>query len=137
MRQFNILLVEDDQIDALNVKRAFAHLHIVNPVHHVLDGQYAIDWLLENPADDIKPLLILLDINMPRVNGFEFLDHLRTLHSHEHTPVVVLTTSCEEGDKIKAYSRHISGYVVKPIDHKQFVEAMAIIGNYWALCEIV
>lgn len=136
MKQFNILLIEDDQIDAINVKKAFSHLHIINPIHHVLDGQYAIEWLQEKRPETIKPLLILLDINMPRVNGFEFLEHIRSSQIYKHTPVVVLTTSCEEGDKIKAYSGHVSGYVVKPIDHKQFVEAMAIIGNYWSLCEI-
>jgi CheY-like chemotaxis protein len=131
----NILLIEDDQVDVMNVRRAFEKNRIVNPLQVAANGLEALEMLRSNivPADR---RLILLDLNMPRMNGLEFLGALRADSALHATPVVVLTTSNDERDKVEAYNLNVAGYLLKPVTFVRFVEAMAALNKYWTLVEM-
>ncbi len=128
-----VLLVEDDSIDAMTVRRALRELEAPNPLHHVTDGEQALAFL-RDPAKP-RPGLILLDINMPRMNGLEFLNHAKNDPTLCSIPVVVLTTSQEDTDRFNSFSKHVAGYMVKPVDYAQFVEVMRKIRDYWMASE--
>ena len=134
-KSLNILLVEDDQVDVMNVKRAFDRNKIANPLFVAGDGIEALELLRSgNIPRDRR--LILLDLNMPRMNGIEFLRELRADDELQLTPVVVLTTSDDERDKINAYNLNVAGYLLKPVTFVNFVEAMAALNKYWTLVEL-
>jgi CheY-like chemotaxis protein len=131
----NILLVDDDTVDVMNVRRAFAKASIVNPLWVAENGIEALARL----RDSSMPLhnrLILLDLNMPKMNGLEFLRELRADPTLAPTPVVVLTTSNEERDKVQAYDLNVAGYLVKPVTFVDFVDLMATLNKYWMLVEM-
>jgi CheY-like chemotaxis protein len=128
-----LLLVEDDIIDAMTVRRSLRELEAHNPLHHVTDGEAALAFL-RDPANP-RPGLILLDINMPRMNGIEFLEHARKDPDLCSIPVVVLTTSKEDTDRFNSFNKNVAGYMVKPVDYEQFVEVMRKIRDYWMLSE--
>jgi CheY-like chemotaxis protein len=134
----NILLVEDDEVDIMNVQRAFKKNNISNPLHIVRNGVEALDVLLgKNPAMVIpSPKVILLDINMPRMGGIEFLTELRKHPELRSITVFVMTTSNEESDKIAAYDLNVAGYILKPLSFEGFTSAVAILNHYWQLCEM-
>jgi CheY-like chemotaxis protein len=127
--QQHILLVEDDDIDAMTVRRILKELHAPNPLVRAADGERALTFL-RDPANP-RPGLILLDLNMPRMNGLEFVAEIKRDPGLRVIPVVVLTTSSEEGDRIAAFSNSVAGYMVKPVDYPQFVAVMALIRDYW------
>ena len=134
-KMLNILLVEDDQVDIMNVKRAFDKNRITNPLYVATNGLEALEMLRSNavPADR---RLILLDLNMPKMTGIEFLRELRADPVLAATPVVVLTTSNDERDKIDAYNLNVAGYLLKPVTFINFVEVMAALNKYWTLVEL-
>ena len=131
-----ILLVEDDQIDAMTVKRALNEIKIKNPIVTAQNGEEALEYL--NDEGNEVPCLILLDLNMPKMNGIEFLNVIK--HSDKHKqrmiPVIVLTTSKDDQDKIETFKLSVAGYMVKPVDYLQFVETMKAIELYWSLSEM-
>ena len=129
-----ILLVDDDDIDALSVKRAFKDLNVTNPLIHSVNGEEALKYL-KNHIDKL-PCLILLDLNMPKMNGLEFLDIAKEDEILRHIPVIVLTTSTEECDIKASFKYSVGGYIVKPVDYKSFVEAIRTINMYWTLSEM-
>ena len=131
----NILLVEDDVVDVMNVKRAFDKNHITNPLYVAENGVAALRMLRagEVPKDR---RIVLLDLNMPRMNGIEFLQALRADPELKSTSVVVLTTSNNERDKIEAYDLNVAGYLVKPVTFSEFAELMAALNKYWSLVEM-
>ncbi|MFH1118186.1 MAG: response regulator [Bacteroidota bacterium] len=129
-----ILLVEDDTIDAMTVKRALKELNVLNPVDTVENGEEALEYLRNNKNE--LPGIILLDLNMPRMNGIEFLGIAKKDDNLKHIPVIVLTTSLEEIDRIDTFSLGVAGYMVKPVDYKQFVEVIKAIKLYWSLSEL-
>lgn len=131
----NILLVEDDQVDVMNVKRAFDRNRISNPLFVAGDGVEALEILRSGKVPHERRL-VLLDLNMPRMNGIEFLRALRADEELHSTPVVVLTTSDDERDKIDAYNLNVAGYLLKPVTFVNFVETMAALNKYWALVEL-
>jgi CheY-like chemotaxis protein len=135
MKELNILLIEDDEIDAMNVKKSLQELNIANQIEHAMDGEEAVEMINENGL--AKPMIIFLDLNMPRMNGHEFLEWLRNEapNKYRSVPVVVLTTSKDAVDIDKAYISMVSGYIVKPVSPESFVKGIATIGNYWLLCE--
>lgn len=138
-RRLNILLVEDDELDVMNVRRAFAKNHIANPLHIASNGLEALDML--RGTGGVQPIprerrLILLDLNMPRMNGIEFLSALRADPDLMSTAVVVLTTSDEERDKVQAYNLNVAGYILKPVTLPAFVEIMAKLNQYWSVNEL-
>ena len=125
----HILLVEDDDVDAMTVRRTMRELGAPNPLDRAIDGERALEFL-RDPANP-RPGLILLDLNMPRMNGIEFVAELKRDPLLCMIPVVVLTTSSEEGDRIAAFSNSVAGYMVKPVDYPQFVAVMSLIREYW------
>jgi CheY-like chemotaxis protein len=129
-----ILLIEDDEIDAENVRRAFAETQTPSNITVARDGQQALD-LLASGRVPIDNLLILLDLNMPRMNGIEFLRALRENSMFNHLPVVVLTTSDAEPDKVSAYNLNVAGYMLKPITFDDFVTTLDAVETYWRLQE--
>jgi CheY-like chemotaxis protein len=134
-RCLNILLVDDDEVDVMNVRRAFAKAHITNPLFVAHDGVEALERLRANELP-CERRLVLLDLNMPRMNGIEFLRALRADPALHGTPVVVLTTSDDERDKVDAYDLNVAGYLLKPVTFASFVEIMAALNKYWMLVEM-
>ncbi|HYF68221.1 MAG TPA: response regulator [Ohtaekwangia sp.] len=134
----NILLVEDDEVDIMNVQRAFKKNNINNPLYIARNGIEALDILHgKNPDTKIPgPKVILLDINMPRMGGIEFLRELRTNTDLKSISVFVMTTSNEESDKIAAYDLNVAGYILKPLSFEGFTSAVSILNHYWHLCEM-
>jgi CheY-like chemotaxis protein len=129
-----ILLVEDDTVDAMTVKRALRDLKVSNPVAHVTNGQEALDYLRD--VTKPKPCLILLDINMPKMNGIELLKTVKVDSNLQKIPVVMLTTSTNDRDIIQSFHLSAAGYMIKPVDYKQFVETIRTIDTYWRLSRI-
>lgn len=134
-KTLNILLVEDDQVDVMNVRRAFEKNRITNPLFVAGDGLEALEMLRTGKVP-VTRRLILLDLNMPRMNGIEFLRALRQDPELQHTPVVILTTSNAERDKIEAYNLNVAGYLLKPVTFLNFVELTAALNKYWTLVEM-
>lgn len=132
-----ILLVEDDDLDAEAVTRAFQKKRIANPIEVVQDGILALEKLRgENGVEKLKrPYLILLDLNMPRMNGIEFLQNLRNDPELHDSLVFVLTTSDADRDKLAAYAQHIAGYLVKSNVGADFVNLVNMIDHYWRYVE--
>jgi CheY-like chemotaxis protein len=134
-RLLNILLVEDDEVDVLNVRRAFQKSHIANPLFVASNGVEALEQLRGQTIPRDRRL-ILLDLNMPKMNGIEFLTELRKDPTLKSTPVVVLTTSNDERDRIEAYNLNVAGYLLKPVTFSNFCDVMAALNKYWALVEL-
>ncbi len=139
-RIINILLVEDDEVDVMNVKRAFKKHKITNPLYIAGNGLEALDMLRwqngQPPEVPETRRLILLDLNMPKMNGLEFLHELRNDRDLKKTPVIVLTTSDEDKDRIEAYNLNVAGYILKPVTFANFAEVMVALNKYWTLCEM-
>jgi CheY-like chemotaxis protein len=129
-----ILLVEDDQVDVMTVKRALKEIHVTNPVVNLENGQEALNYLRD--PDSAKPCIILLDLNMPIMNGIEFLQVAKHDAKLKRIPVVVLTTSEEQQDKVNSFDLGVAGYMAKPVDYRQFVEVMRSIDAYWTISEM-
>lgn len=129
-----ILLVEDDDVDAKSVERAFKKLKIVNPIVRAKDGMVALE-LLEK-GEVLKPYLILLDLNMPRMGGLEFLAELRKNENMKNSVVFVLTTSKDDEDKLAAYEKNIAGYIVKEKLQYGFDELVKLLDHYWRIVEL-
>ena len=134
-RAINILLVDDDEVDVLNVRRAFARGRITNALWVAGDGIEALRMLRGGEVPAARRL-ILLDINMPRMNGIEFLRALRQDPALQAIPVVVLTTSNDDRDRIEAYRLNVAGYLLKPVTFVAFIELMWALDRYWTLVEL-
>ena len=134
-RRLNILLVEDDELDVMNVQRAFKKNNVVNPLYTAGNGLEALE-ILRGSAIPKDRRLILLDLNMPKMGGIEFLKELRADPELKATTVVVLTTSDEERDKVEAYKLNVAGYILKPVTLAAFVEIMATLNKYWTVSEL-
>jgi CheY-like chemotaxis protein len=137
-KMLNILLVDDDEIDVLNVRRAFKKNNILNPLHVAGNGIEALQMLRASGAEAIprERRIVLLDLNMPKMNGLEFLRELRADPALRTTTVIVLTTSDDDRDKVEAYHLNVAGYIVKPVTFVAFVEAMAALNKYWSINEL-
>lgn len=129
-----ILLVEDDAVDAMTVERALTDIRVTNRVHTVSDGLAALEYLREPGSE--RPGIILLDLNMPRMNGIELLKVLKSDESLRKIPVVVLTTSSDDRDRVNSFDLGVAGYMIKPVDYMQFVEVVKTINLYWTISEL-
>ncbi|HEY0037786.1 MAG TPA: response regulator [Longimicrobium sp.] len=134
-KMLNILLVEDDEVDVMNVRRAFKKNNICNPLWVAGNGLDGLEMLRSGDMPRERRL-VLLDLNMPRMNGIEFLRELRADPELRSVPVVVLTTSDDERDRVEAYNLNVAGYILKPVTLMNFVEAMATLNKYWSLVEL-
>ncbi len=126
-----LLLVEDDEVDALTVKRSLEDNGIVDHVIHMTNGEEALDYLRSGINE--RPSLILLDLNMPKMIGIEFLEAAKQHPAIRRIPVVVLTTSNEDRDILGSFKHSVAGYMVKPIQYAEFVKIIEAISKYWAL----
>jgi CheY-like chemotaxis protein len=132
--QLPILLVEDDDVDVMTMRRALKDLRITNPLLVAGDGE---DGLAQLRAPDApRPCVILLDLNMPRMGGLEFLRIVKADPVLKSIPVIVLTTSREESDRVETFQLSVAGYMIKPADYRQFVEVVRTIDLYWTLSEL-
>jgi CheY-like chemotaxis protein len=129
-----ILVVEDDDVDVMTIRRALKEIKVDNPLVRQENGELAIDYLRDrnNPA----PCIILLDLNMPVMSGIEFLEIIKSDESLRRIPVVVLTTSKEQEDKVNSFNFSVAGYMAKPVEYRRFVEVMRSIDVYWSLSEL-
>jgi CheY-like chemotaxis protein len=129
-----ILLVEDDNIDAMTVERVLKDLKVTNPLVRTNNGEEALDYL-RNEGNQ-KPCLTLLDLNMPKMNGIEFLKVVKADGALKKIPVIVLTTSDEQRDIVESFNLSVAGYMLKSADYKRFVDTIRTINLYWTLSEL-
>ncbi len=128
-----ILLVDDNPMDVDLTLRAFKRRKLVNPIEVVRDGEEALAWIPRWEAGEPRPVVILLDINMPKVSGLEVLRQFKSHPVLRSIPVVMLTTSAVSEDVETAYQLGANSYIVKPVDFDKFMEAAAQIEIYWAV----
>jgi CheY-like chemotaxis protein len=132
----SIMLVEDDEVDVMNLKRAFKKNNITNPLYLAGNGLEALDLLRKCGTEEMPlPKIILLDLNMPKMNGIEFLKELRKDEKLHGLSVFVMTTSNKDNDIIDAYNLNVAGYILKPLSMDKFMGAVAALSNYWQLME--
>ena len=132
-----ILLVEDDDVDTEAVERAFRKARIANPIVRAKDGGEALRLLRGSERPGLKrPYLVLLDLKMPGMGGFRFLDELRHDANLRKTVVFVLTTSSDEQDMNRAYEKYVAGYVVKARAGQDFVDLIGMLDHYWRVVEL-
>lgn len=135
-RPVNILLVEDDPGDQNLTKRAFERAKIGNRLFVVEDGEEALDFLLHrgdylDGKNAPRPDLILLDLNLPKLDGPQVLDQIRSTPELRRIPIVVLTTSCQEEDILRSYDLGVNSYISKPVRAHEFVRVVEALENYW------
>ena len=129
-----ILLVENDQVDVMTIKRAFKDIGTDNDIIHFVNGENALAYLQGDNKN--QPCIIILDLNMPRMNGIEFLEIVKSDRLLKRIPVVVLTTSKSEKDIADSFEHSIAGYMVKPADYEEFVTMLGTITNYWTISKL-
>jgi CheY-like chemotaxis protein len=129
-----ILLVEDDKVDAMTLKRALKDLKVTNSLVHTTNGEEALAYLYDQVNE--KPCVIILDLNMPKMNGVEFLKIAKADNNLRRLPVVILTTSKDEWDRFQTFDLSVAGYIVKPADYKNFLEAIRTVQLYWTLSQL-
>jgi CheY-like chemotaxis protein len=135
-QQFSLLIVDDDDVDVMNVKRALKKNDLSLPIDRAANGLEALEFLNQKfqASGTVDKLVILLDLNMPKMNGMEFLRAMRNDERFRVVPVIVLTTSDQQKDLEAAYNLNVAGYIVKPVEFQNFVEAIKIVNCYWSLC---
>ena len=134
-RALNILLVDDDEVDVMTVKRAFQKANITNKLFVASNGLEALEMLRSGVIPQHRRL-VLLDLNMPKMNGLEFLREIRSDPALSTLTVVVLTTSNEDRDRVDAFQLNVAGYLLKPVTFHTFAEVMATLNKYWTLMEL-
>jgi len=140
-KEFAVLLVEDDEHDIIATKRAWRMNHMSNPLYVVNNGEECLDYLYRrgayaDAATSPRPGIILLDVNMPRMDGLEVLKIIRENEQFSNLPVIMLTTSKAEEDRVRSYALGANAYIVKPIGFENFSEAIRTINLYWKLVEL-
>jgi len=133
-KEVTLLVVDDDDIDAIALERALRKLRLLNTLHRARDGLEALALLRSGVIS--PPYIILLDLNMPRMNGLEFLEALRADPILTHAVVFVLTTSKSDEDLVAAYRKHVAGYVFKQHMDRDFLEVIGLIEHYWRIVEL-
>jgi CheY-like chemotaxis protein len=129
-----ILLVDDDNTEMMSVKRALKELNVTNELVHHLDGEEALNYLREHINK--SPCVILLDLNMPKMNGTDFLVAVKADAALRQIPIIVMTISNNESDKDKCFELCAAGYVVKPANYEELIKAMKTLDAYWTLSEL-
>ncbi len=129
-----ILLVEDDDVDVIATKKVLQDLKVTSKLIHKSDGENALEYLRDQSNQ--KPCVILLDLNMPKMDGFEFLKITKADNILKRIPVMVLTTSAVDQNIVESFDLGVAGYIVKSAGYKQFVEAMRTVHMYWTLSRL-
>lgn len=133
-KDVTLLLVEDDDIDAMTIERGFLKQRIANPIVRAYDGIEALELLRSNKVS--RPLIILLDLQMPRMGGIEFLKQLRADEALSDLVVFVLTTSKSEEDMLSSYKQHIAGYFIKGDSGEKFLDIVNVLDSYWKIVQL-
>lgn len=134
-KEATLFLVEDDDVDAMTIQRSLKSNNINNPILRAYDGLEAYQMLIEDKVP--KPYIILLDLQMPRMNGLEFLDKIRSEPNLSSAVVFVLTTSKAEKDITASYSKHIAGYFVKGETGENFMDIINVLEAYWKIVHLL
>lgn len=129
-----MLVVDDDEVDVMTIKRAFAKAKVANPLIVAHSGIEALELLRSDKMQ--APFVILLDVNMPRMTGHEFLAELRADEDLKKSIVFMLTTSDAEEDKAAAYNQHVAGYIVKQYAGEGFLDLVGMLDSYWRVVEL-
>jgi CheY-like chemotaxis protein len=129
----SILLVEDNPMDVDLTLRAFARHKLINPINVARDGEEALAYFKRWDEGEKLPVVILLDLNLPKVSGLEVLEKIKKHPRYYTIPVVVITTSAEDKDIERAYKLGANSYIVKPVDFEKFMEIAEHIEVYWAM----
>jgi CheY-like chemotaxis protein len=129
-----ILLVDDDNTEMMSVKRALKELNVTNELVHHLDGEDALNYLKEHINK--SPCVILLDLNMPKMSGTDFLTAVKSDDDLRQIPIIVMTVSSNERDKDKCFELCAAGYVVKPSNYDELINAIKTLDAYWTLSEL-
>jgi CheY-like chemotaxis protein len=132
-----ILLIEDNPMDVDLTRRAFQKQHIINPIIVTRDGEKALMLMEEWKDISDQPVMILLDLKLPKVNGLEVLVKIKQTPVLKRIPVIVLTSSSDLGDLNKAYDLGVNSYIIKPIDFDEFIEVVGEINKYWCSLNIL
>ena len=135
-----ILIVEDNRVDSMTIERSFKHAKVSNPLVFAVNGEDALAYLrrqgkYSGEKDVRNPCIILLDLNMPVMSGIEFLRIAKADEHFKSIPVVVLTTSKEENDRVESFKLSVAGYIVKPVEFENFAQVVKILDLYWTLSE--
>ena len=138
---FVVLMAEDNQDDVVATQRAWKKNNIANPIYFVSDGEECLDYLHQRgkysaPGSAPRPGILLLDINMPRMDGFAVLKHIREDKELQRLPVIILTTSQAEEDRARGYDLHANAYIQKPVGFQNFSEAVMAINIFWQMVEL-
>ena len=129
-----ILLVEDDTVDVMTVKRALKDVQVTSELVPAGDGEQALAYLRDD--GNAKPCVILLDLNMPKMNGIEFMRIIKADEVLQRIPIIVLTTSNSDHDISKSFELGAAGYMLKSVDYKKFIEIIKTIDLYWTLSKL-
>jgi len=140
-QRFNILMAEDNEHDIIAARRAWKKNKIANPLHIVNDGEACLDYLhqrgaFSEPGSAPPPGILLLDLNMPKMDGLTVLQRIRADKMLRRLPIIVLTTSQLEEDRAKSYELGANAYIKKPIGFESFSDAVKIINHFWELAEL-
>jgi CheY-like chemotaxis protein len=140
-KPFVVLLAEDDEHDIVATKRAWKKHNIANSLYIVNDGEECLDFLhrrgkYSEPGTAPRPGILLLDIKMPKMDGLSVLEHIRKDQALCHLPVIILTTSKAEEDRLRGYNLGVNAYIVKPVGFENFSEAVRAINVFWQLVEL-
>lgn len=141
LEPFVVLMAEDDEHDILATRRAWKNHHINNPLHIVNDGEECLDFLhrrgkYSEPGVAPRPGILLLDIRMPKMDGLTVLKHIREDKQLRRLPVIILTTSRAEEDRLRSYDLGANAYIVKPVGFKNFSDAVRTINLFWQLVDL-
>lgn len=136
-----ILIVEDNQVDKMTIERSFKHAKVSNPLVFTVNGEDALAYLRrQDKYADVKekrrPCIVLLDLNMPIMGGIEFLKIVKADDYFKSIPVIVLTTSKEENDRVESFNLSVAGYIVKPVELEKFTEIIKVLDLYWTVSEL-
>ena len=137
-KQIHLLHIEDDSVDRMVVQRVLKKFPSIVSNYHAQNGEEALAMLRGNDSEQLNPFpnVILMDINMPKMNGIEFLKELRSDEKLKYMQVFVLTTSADENDRKQAHGYNVAGYIIKPVDITLFESTFKILTDYWMLCEL-
>ena len=133
-RELKILLIEDDTIELMKLNRAMLSLNMNHEVTEANNGEDALELLLK---EKYYPDIILLDLNMPKINGIEFLEILKNNESIKFIPTIILTTSSNERDLLACFNLGISGYILKPLKYDEYIAKIKVLLSYWSANELI
>jgi CheY-like chemotaxis protein len=129
-----VLLVEDNLIEIMKMKRTISFLKLKHTIYEAKNGEEALSFLEDRTN---MPDIILLDLNMPKINGIEFLKILKKDEDLKHIPTIILTTSSNQKDLLECYRTGMSGYILKPLKYEDYVKKIEVVLSYWSLNELI